>query len=281
VKTELLAAALLSFLFAGCTGVFFQPSGRVFSDPSSKGYTCEAVKFSSSDGTELTGLFFPSFTGEARGTVVHFHGNAQNMTAHYPLSAWMAARGYNVLVFDYRGYGASGGKVSLEGAVKDSIAAAEEAVRLPGADRDRIIFFGQSLGGAMAVAAAAEGSVKPAAMILDSCFCSYRGEARYFLKRSFLGLLLYWLPSVGVSDAHVPCGEIGTLLMPKLFLASQNDDTVPYSQSLALYRAAPEPKEFIDIPYGHISAVQGFEGIYRYAVLDFLDKNLPAERAGR
>ena len=69
--------------------------------------------------------------------------------------------------------------------------------------------------------------------------------------------------------------------MPKLFLASQNDDTVPYSQSLALYRAAPEPKEFIDIPYGHISAVQGFEGIYRYAVLDFLDKNLPAERAGR
>ena len=63
----------------GCTHLFFQPSAVIFSDPAAAGTRYEVIKFASGDGTELTGMYFPP-AGPPRGTVVHFHGNAQNMT---------------------------------------------------------------------------------------------------------------------------------------------------------------------------------------------------------
>ena len=117
---------LAALTLTGCTHLFFQPSGNIFSDPASDGFKYEAIKFASEDGTGLTGMFFPS-AGIPLGTVVHFHGNAQNMTAHYPYSAWLAKEGFNVFIFDYRGYGASGGIATLDGVVMDGKAALEQA----------------------------------------------------------------------------------------------------------------------------------------------------------
>lgn len=263
----LLPLALLSV--CGCTYLFFKPSGRLFSDPAAAGYKCEAVKFDSSDGTPLTGLYFPP-AGPQKAVVVHFHGNGQNMTAHYQYSAWLAAEGYGVLVFDYRGYGASGGKPSLAGAVRDGEAALREALKLPGAEPDKVVVFGQSLGAAIAVAAVGESGFKPAAMVLEGGFYSYRGVAAAVLRRGVLGWPVSWLPRLVVSGKYSPAEYIGRINCPKLFIGSPKDPVVPFPQGEKLYKAAKPPKEFWRTPSGHIEAFGGFRTKYGPRLLAFL-----------
>ena len=98
MKLRYLLFLLPAFALCGCTHLLFQPGNRVYLDPASAGIKYEVIKFVSGDGTALTGMFFPP-AGAVRATVVHFHGNAQNMTAHFPYSAWLAKEGFNVFVF--------------------------------------------------------------------------------------------------------------------------------------------------------------------------------------
>ena len=253
----------------GCTHLFFQPSAVIFSDPAAAGTRYEVIKFASGDGTELTGMYFPP-AGPPRGTVVHFHGNAQNMTAHYPYSAWLAKEGFNVFIFDYRGYGASGGRPGLDGLVQDGIAALKQAEKLPGAEPGKIIVLGQSLGGAVAVAAAAESGLKPAALVLAGTVYSDRGVAAAGLRRHWWGWPALWLPYVGVSGRHAPSDHIGELNCPKLFIHSVKDPVVPFEQGKKLYDAAPGPKEFLETPDGHIEAFTAYRETFAPKLLEFL-----------
>lgn len=274
----ILPACLL--LLSGCMHIFFRPTRHIHSDPASGGLKYEAIKFSSADDTPLTGIFFPA-EGPARATVVHFHGNGQNMTAHYPYSAWLAKEGYNVFIFDYRGYGASGGKTSMRGAIEDGKAALLHALKLPGASRDRLIVFGQSLGGALSVAAVSGSDVKPAALILEGSFCSYRQVASAVMRGSWLTWPFSWMPYLLVTGRDSPSEKIAGIGCPKLFIHSPADDTVPYSQGRRLFEAAPGPKEFWEVPAGHIEAFGAFRGAYASRLLDFLEKALkPASADG-
>lgn len=271
MKKILLIPALA--LLAGCTHLFFNPSGQVYADPAALGLKCEAIKFSAPDGTPLTGLYFPP-EGRPLGTVVHFHGNAENMTSHFPFSAWLAKKGYNVFIFDYRGYGASGGKAALDGLVMDGEAALRQAQKLPGADPAKMVVFGQSLGGAIAMAAVGESGFKPAAMVLEGTFYSYRGVASGVLLRHWWAWPFSWLPWVAVSGAHAPKDYIASIGCPKVFIHSENDRTVPFSQGRKLYEAAAGPKEFWTVPYGHINAFTDLHAAYAPRLLNFLRKSL-------
>ncbi len=245
----------------GCTHLFFQPSKNIFSDPAADGIKYEVIKFKSGDGTELTGMFFPP-AGPPLATIIHFHGNAQNMTAHFPYSAWLAREGFNVFVFDYRGYGASGGRPELGGLVQDGIAALEQAAKLPGAEPGRMIVFGQSLGGAIAVAAVAESGFKPAAMILEGTFYSYKSVASAALRRSWWSWPFSWIPWVGVTGKYSPSDYISKINCPKLFIHSKLDPIVPFRQSRKLFKAAKEPKEFWPVTSGHTDAFYGQRETY-------------------
>ncbi len=263
------AVLLAAGMLGGCTHLFFQPTRHIHSDPAELGLKYEAIKFESSDGTPLTGMFFPP-EGEPRATIVHFHGNAQNMTSHYPYSAWLAREGYNVFIFDYRGYGASGGKANLDGVVMDGNSALKHALKLPGASPDRMIVLGQSLGGAVAVAAAAGSGLKPAALVLEGTFHSYRGVGAAVLKERWLTWPFSWIPKLGVSGRHSPADNIGGLDCPKVFIHSEKDTTVPYSQGRKLFDAAPEPKVFWTTPSGHIDAFGAHGPEFRPRLLEFL-----------
>ena len=58
-----------------------------------------------------------------QGTAIHFHGNAQNISAHWRFARWLPQNGYNLFVFDYRGYGTSKGRPHVKGVFEDSRAA--------------------------------------------------------------------------------------------------------------------------------------------------------------
>ncbi|HNT97272.1 MAG TPA: alpha/beta hydrolase [Elusimicrobiales bacterium] len=263
------AVLLAAGMLGGCTHLFFQPTRAAHSDPAHLGYKYETIKFESLDGTPLTGLYFPP-AGAPKGTVVHFHGNARNMTTHYPYSAWLSGEGYSVFIFDYRGYGASGGRPTLEGVVMDGKAALAHALKLPGASPDRMIILGQSLGGAVAVAAVGESGFKPLAMVLEGTFHSYRGVGRQVLLDRLYAWPFAWLPAVAVSGAHPPSESIGRINCPKVFIHSEKDPTVPYSQGRKLFEAAPEPKVFWNTPSDHIDAFGVHGSEFRPRLLDFL-----------
>lgn len=264
-------------MLAGCTHLFFQPSKNIFSDPAAAGIRHEAIKFKSADGTDLTGMFF-SPPGPPRATIVHFHGNARNMTAHYPYSAWLAKEGFNVFIFDYRGYGASGGRASLDGAVLDGIAALRHAQKLPGAEPGRLLVIGQSLGGAIAVAAIAGSGAKPAALAVEGTFYSYRGVASAVLLRNWLTWPVSWLPWLAVSGRHSPADHIGGLTCPKVFIHSEKDPVVPFRQGRKLYDAAPEPKQFWLVPSGHTEAFDQYRHEYGPRLLRFFRAALGDEQ---
>ena len=249
-------------LLAGCTHLFFQPSKNIFADPSAGGLKYEAIKFSSGDGTPLTGLFFPA-AGAPLATVVHFHGNAQNMTAHYPYSAWLAREGFNVFIFDYRGYGRSEGRVSEEGTYRDGEAALKYLRNREEIDPRRIVFFGRSLGAAVAADLATREECL--ALILETPFVSIREMA----KAAFPFLPIGPLLRIRYDVAE----KIKKAKAPILVLHGDKDEVVPFEQGKRVFETASQPKEFYAIRGAHHNDTYIVGGDAYFAALkDFIDR---------
>lgn len=116
---------ILVLFLIGCVRVnqmFYYPDRTVYATPADSGLHFEEVVFLSRDGTELSGWFIPA-VGEAQGTILHLHGNAENMTSHFGFVNWLPAAGFNLFVFDYRGYGKSAGSPNRAGVYEDSCSA--------------------------------------------------------------------------------------------------------------------------------------------------------------
>ncbi len=123
---------------------FFYPTQTEYAHPDEFGLPFESVHFES-EGNLLHGWYFPS-EGRAKGTIVHCHGNAGNVTGHFKFVTSMPKRGWNVFCFDYRGFGRSRGTPTRPGAVADTHAAVDYLITRRDVDPTRIALFGQSLG---------------------------------------------------------------------------------------------------------------------------------------
>ncbi|MDE2489432.1 MAG: alpha/beta fold hydrolase [Elusimicrobia bacterium] len=265
----------LAAVLCACTNVFLQPTRAVYLSPDRVGAKWSLVHFRAPGGPELAGFWFPSDRGPAKGVVVQFHGNGENMTSHFLYVYWLALEGWDVLAFDYRGYGLSAGSKSLSGAVADGAAALAEARRLaPGLP---LAVIGQSLGGALAVASLdRDGGAGLRALVLDSTFSSYRGIAREKLRLSRLTRPLAWPLGFLISDRFSPDRLIARRRpVPLLFLHAKDDPIVPYADGRRLYELAPGPKEFWDVPGNvHTAALGPLGATFRPRVLRFLDDSL-------
>lgn len=236
---------------AGLDSVFYLPDHRIYGTPARDGYAYENVRFNSADGTSLHGWFIPA-RGMALGTVVHFHGNAQNMTAHYSFVSWLPATGFNLFLFDYRGYGESGGKPSRQGVYEDSVAALEYVKSRTDIDQDKIIVFGQSIGGANALAVVGRNEFDGiAGVATDSAFSSYK---RIACDHTFL---LKPLAFCLIGNKHSPERYVVNISpTPLLIIHGTHDPVAPYKHAKRLYEKAEEPKQLWTVKGGgHTSAL--------------------------
>ena len=254
-----LAAVAFALLMTGCTSVFFQPTGSIYQTPGQYGIDYERVEFKASDGTALFAWFLPA-RGEPRGTVLYLHGNAQNISAHFPNVAWMPAAGFNVFAIDYRGYGGSEGKPSLPGVQLDIDAAMRVLLARRDVNPDRIIVFGQSLGGALAIHYVAHSAYRShvKAVIADSPFSDYRQVAEEKLADAIITWPLKWLPTFTVNNDYAPIASVAALSpIPLLLIHGDRDGVVGPHHSQALFEAAQEPKALWSIAdTGHIGALR-------------------------
>jgi fermentation-respiration switch protein FrsA (DUF1100 family) len=228
----------------------------------------EDVWFETSDGLRLHGWFFRARTQPPAATVIYFHGNAGNLSYADWVGVEFATRGFDVLLFDYRGYGRSEGELSDEnGLYNDSDAAYDFLVRERHVKPERIVLYGESLGTAAAVDVA---SRKPCgAIILESGLSSARDMA---------GAILPWMPRFlrGITrNKFDSVGKLSLVRTPALVVHGEKDDLIPVAQGHALYEAANEPKELMIIRgAGHNNlAIIGGNG-YLDSVAQFINNAL-------
>ena len=236
---------VVGIFIVGLDRLFYYPSKTVHYTPDDFSLKYEDVTFETSDGLKLSGWFLPA-DGRAKGTVIHFHGNAENITAHVTLSLWLVWQGYSVFVFDYRGYGKSEGRVTRAGTIRDGHAALDYVLSRGDVDPGRIFAFGQSLGGAVATVVAAERQ-EFRAVVLDSTFSGYRRiGSRHLQKLLFFKWPADLLAAALLSDDYDPIDYVARVApRPLLVIASTEDEICFAELGRELFDAAAEPKEFV------------------------------------
>lgn len=256
IVTLAFLCAISANLIGCANSVFYQPNDVIYRTPANDGYAYEEVEFASGDGTKLSGWFIAA-QGKAHGTVIHFHGNAQNMTAHYSFVSWLPKRGFNLFVFDYRGYGRSQGKPNRKGVYEDSVAAIKYVQSRSDVEQDKILIFGQSLGGANAIAAVGRNEfIGIKGVAIDSAFYSYELIAKHHLAKRSLGSTTGLLVTNDYSPGPV-VDQISPI--PLLLIHGTSDQVIPFAHSKMLYDKANEPKELWFVPKAqHTEALTRF-----------------------
>lgn len=253
IMTILLLVLLLVLLARWRVGrLFYYPDRVSYGTPADLGLNYEEITFPSRDGTRLTGWFVPA-VGPAHGTVIHFHGNAQNMSAHFGFVNWLPAAGFNLFVFDYRGYGTSAGRPDRRGLYEDSLAALDYIRRRKDLDRDKLVVLGQSLGGAQAIAAVGGGNRSGIrGVAIESTFFSYREIVRDKIGDiPLVSLLKTPLARLLVDDDLSPADAVGKIApIPLLLIYGTADPVIPYAHGTRLFAMAREPKQFWTIDGG-------------------------------
>ena len=231
------------------------------------------VFFPSENGKKLFGLLFRTKQDHPKGIVVHFHGNFGNVSNHFIGATFMLDHGFDVLVFDYEGFGGSEGRPSPARTVGDGMAALKLAAALDRNPQGGVVVLAQSLGGAIAIPAIARERFVRAAVI-QSTFPNYRMIARDVLKRSWITWILYPIYPQLLYTRYEPARWVTKLPpIPLLFIHGDRDNVVPMKMTKILYDRAHEPKELWIVPgAGHNSLRQEAGDEYDRRVADFFSK---------
>lgn len=226
----------------GCTAFFFQPLNKHYYSPSDLDLDYQDVYFPSLDGTRLHGWWLPA-RGEAKGSVLFLHGNAENISTHIGSVMFLPEQGLNVFLFDYRGYGRSEGTAYLEGLLMDVEAGLDQLLAYD--KTGNLAVFGQSLGAALAILVVADSRYKEdiAVLVADSSFTSFREITREKLSNHWLTWLFQWPLAMTVTDDYRPIDEVSKLPPTAVILVhSKADLVVPFHHSESLFNIAREPK---------------------------------------
>ena len=276
---RLLALGFLLASLLGCSNAFFYPYRAHVQTPTHLGLAYEDVYFNANDGTRLHAWWLPA-QGKALGTILFLHGNAENISTHIMAVRWLPAKQFNVFLLDYRGYGASEGAPTLAGVQDDVSSALRTLISKPGVDSDRLIVFGQSLGGAIAIHNVAHSPYRQhiRALVVESAFASHRQIVREKLSDFWLTWPFQWPLSWTVSDDYSPADSVDRISpIPFLIMHGDQDPIVPVHHGQRLFELAREPKQLWMVHGGgHIQAFQSQR--YRDRFVAYLTEILSAPR---
>ena len=230
----LVASGLLALVWSQQRRLIYFPSPGPVPSAATVLPDGQDVVLETDDGIRLGAWYFPVPGGGP--AVLVCNGNGGDRSGRIDLAAALNRIGLSVLLFDYRGYGGNPGKPSEDGTAADARAAQAWLAAQP--DVEKILYFGESLGGAVAVGLAVD--TPPAGLILRSPFTSLPD----------VGAMHYpWLPVRWLlTDRYPSIDRISSVHVPVLVIAGDRDDIVPESLSRRLYEAANEPKQYAMVP---------------------------------
>ncbi|MDP3534801.1 MAG: alpha/beta hydrolase [Halomonas sp.] len=264
LSLAIIYALLVALMWAFQERLLYLPNaGREhIATPSDRGLVWEAVTLNTEDNVALDAWWVPA--PNPRASLLFFHGNAGNISHRLESIAQFQRLGLSVLIIDYRGYGRSEGSPSEAGTALDA-RAAWQWLRDEGNETDEIVVFGRSLGAAVAAELAAsleEHHAAPAAVILESPFRSVPELAQQ---------LYPFLPARWLARIDYPVESYVTQISaPLLVIHSRDDEIIPFTQGEAVYQAAQEPKQLLEIQGGHNTGFLDSEPTYSESIDAFL-----------
>jgi len=186
--------------------------------------------FDTEDGELLHGWFFPAEKDSP--VILHFHGNAGNISHRLDLIQPLLRKGFSVFLFDYRGFGKSSGRPSETGLYRDGIAAWAYLVEKEKIAPERIVLHGHSIGAAVAIEVALQKKVR--GLVIESAFTSTKDMAKT--------LALFALVSPVLPAHYNNLEKISRVPFPMLIIHGERDEIVPFSMGQKLFESAAEPK---------------------------------------
>ncbi|MRH89890.1 alpha/beta fold hydrolase [Nocardia sp. SYP-A9097] len=238
---------------------------RIYATPEHFGVGFEDLSLRTADG-ETVNAWFVRAVGKPLGHILFAHGNGGNIGDRSPVLALLAASGFDVLIFDYRGYGSSSGRPSERGTYLDARAAREALLAQSDIDPKQVVYLGKSLGGGVMLELA--NAFPPAALILMSTFTGLRDAAK---------VVYPLLPKVFVPNAYPSSKRIRGLRCPVLIMHGDTDELLPVRMGRELFAAAPEPKELVIYPGGAHNDIVLIPG-WANTVADWVAKVIPSTR---
>lgn len=231
----------------------------------------EDVWFTTADGYQLNGWFFKSQTGPGSATVVFFHGNSGNISNVGWLGQWFAERGFDALLVDYRGYGASAGEQGSEWDLyADGDAAVDFVIEKKHARPEKIVLYGTSLGTTVVADVGSRRQV--GALIIESGLSSATSLATH--RFSWLPRALHFIGKNRFESAR----KLGSVKSPVLIVHGDPDPVIPTSEGRILFEAANQPKRLLIFPgAGHNVFGSAGDG-YLNQVVEFIRESVPQDR---
>jgi len=193
--------------------------------------------FETPDGEMLYGWYCRAENPIA--SAVFCHGNTGNLTTVAELIPYLLAAGYNVLFFDYRGFGRSTGYASIAGVVADGVTAARHHEKIRPKSLPSVL-YGYSLGGAVAAQVIRHHPFD--GLILHSTFTSLPDIARVTWPR----LPLHFF----AGDFFNTVSVMKKIRVPVLILHGTADEVVPCWMAHTLYEACKAPKRIYTVAGG-------------------------------
>lgn len=260
----LLAAYLgiLIFLYLFQSHYIYRPTREIIITPDKVRLDYESVALEASDGTSLAAWFVPA--ANSKNVVLFLHSNMGNMSHYLETMQTFQAYGLNVMVFDYRGFGQSGGRPSEDGTYLDAEAAWDYLVNAKKFSPGEIVICGRSLGGSIASRLARDHT--PAALIIESAFTSFPDLAADYYP---------YLPVRIISKFNYPTLEnIRHVNCPVLVVHSRQDEIVPFEHGQKIFEAANKPKQFLEITGNHNDGFLASGDRYNKVLKNFIKGNL-------
>ena len=232
---------LCGLIYLGQRRLLYFPGPPPRGTLETSGLQGRAIELVTEDGEYLEAWLLEA--DEARGVVLVSHGNAGNLEDRLFLARAFVSLGLSVFLYDYRGYGNSSGSPSEEGTYRDARAAYDWLIE-NGFAAERVLLYGESLGGGVSVELATE--VVHGGLVLDHTFTSVPD----------IGAGAYpWLPvRLLARDRYDNLAKIGSVPRPTLIVHSPEDEIIPFEHSRQLLRAAPPGTAFLTTQGGHNDA---------------------------
>jgi hypothetical protein len=241
--------------------LLYFPFKEIGANPAAIHLPFEDVRLTASDGATISAWWIPA--KNERAVLLFCHGNAGNISHRLDSIDIFNSLGLSILIFDYRGYGTSSGHPSENGTYLDAESAWHYLVDVQKKSPEKIILFGESLGGAVAAEIASRHTA--GGLIIMSSFTSIPELA---------GRLYPFLPVRLLSKfRYATIDKIGAISCPKLIIHSPDDEIIPFAMGRALYEKAPGPKQFLQIKGGHNEGFLVSGELYVQGLKDFLDSH--------
>lgn len=230
-------AGLVVLLWTFQDRIAFPAPRAALPDPRQVVGSGERIDLTMQDGTRLAGWYLPpAHPAAAFPALLWFYGNGETIAAIWPVIRDFRPPDAALLVVDYPGYGASGGRTTEAGIYEAGALAYQALAARPGVDPNRIYIYGRSLGSAVATRTAAEREV--AGLILESPFTSAREMAARSYRIFPLFLVRLRLDNLAtIRQVHCPV----------LVFHGTADRLVPMDMGRRVAEAAPGPVEFVMI----------------------------------